>query len=189
MKRLDLGCGNKVREGFIGVDRLPLPGVQVVHDLNIFPYPFRDSEIDEIWMDNVLEHVKDPVRAMEEVFRISRNRAEVTVSVPFFRSAYAFIDPTHKNFFSAHWFAYFDPRHVFCERYAYSSARFLVRRIQFDRERQETGCLGLLRRVVVRWAEKDPWFYEQRVSHVYPLDSLTFYLTVMKEQDDNRASA
>ncbi len=67
MKKVDFGCGTSKRKGFIGVDVLPLPGVDIVHDLNKFPYPFKDDEIDFAWMDQVLEHVEDPLS--EEILR------------------------------------------------------------------------------------------------------------------------
>lgn len=82
--KIDLGCGQKKREGYIGVDILNVPGVDVIHDLNVFPYPFRDNIAEEIWMDNVLEHLNDPVKVMEEVYRISCNNARIVISVPYF---------------------------------------------------------------------------------------------------------
>jgi len=179
MKRLDLGCGTRKRPGYIGVDRLALPGVDVVHDLSVQPYPFGESEIDEVVMDNVLEHLDDPIAVMEEVYRICRNGATVTVIVPYFRSSCAFIDPTHRHFFGVDWFAYFDPSHPFCSRYGYSRARFAVERREFDREYQ-TQRIGLLHRVCIRFAQKHPHFYEERLSHLYPLHSLTFRLRVIK---------
>ena len=100
MKKLDLGCGSSKKNGFIGVDLLPLKGVDIVHSLTDFPYPFENDSIDEIWMDNVLEHLPTPVRVVEELHRICKSGAKITISVPYFRSMYAFIDPTHVNFFS-----------------------------------------------------------------------------------------
>jgi SAM-dependent methyltransferase len=178
-KKLDLGCGRAKREGFVGVDSLDLPGVDVCHDLNCFPYPFDDDQIDEVWMDQVLEHLSEPVKVMEEIHRICRNSAKVTVGVPYFRSHYAVIDPTHRNFFSAQWFAYFDPQHCFCDRYQYSGARFSVDRVVFDREFKD-GRMGALHRLLVKIAEARTEFYEARLSHLLPLNSLTFYLTVLK---------
>ena len=104
-KKLDLGCGISKQKGFIGVDRMKLEGVDVIHDLNEFPYPFKDDEITEVWMDQVLEHLENPVRAMEEVYRICRAGARITVGVPYFRSLYSVIDPTHKNFMNIHYFS------------------------------------------------------------------------------------
>lgn len=182
MIKLDIGCGRSKKEGFTGLDQLKLPGVDIIHDLNNYPYPFADNSVNEIWMDNILEHLKDPVRAIEEVHRISAHGARVTISVPYFRSLYAVIDPTHRNFISSQWFNYFDPGHLFCCKYAYSPARFRVDRLQFDREHREAGRMGLFRSLIVRVAERHPFWYELKLSHLYPLDSLTFHLTAMKEK-------
>lgn len=53
---IDLGCGLSKETGFIGVDNVPLPGVDVVHDLLEFPYPFDDSVASVIHLKHVLEH-------------------------------------------------------------------------------------------------------------------------------------
>ena len=99
MKKVDFGCGASKKNGFIGVDILKLDGVDIVHNLTSFPYPFEDNSVDEIWMDNVLEHLPNPMRVVEELWRISRNGTKIIIAVPYFRSHYAFIDPTHVNFF------------------------------------------------------------------------------------------
>jgi len=53
MKILDLGCGNKKIQGAIGIDINPLSDADVIHDLNVLPYPFNDSRV-EIIADNVI---------------------------------------------------------------------------------------------------------------------------------------
>jgi hypothetical protein len=40
LKVLDLGCGKKKRSGAIGVDYSDRHNVDVISDLNLFPYPF-----------------------------------------------------------------------------------------------------------------------------------------------------
>ena len=99
-KILDLGCGKKKRPGTIGVDWSDRHDADIIHDLNTFPYPFSDNEIDKVYLDNVLEHLCDPMRVMQEIHRITKVNATVKVIVPYFRSAWAFVDPTHKTFFS-----------------------------------------------------------------------------------------
>lgn len=82
MNKYDLGCGSSKKKGFIGVDILKLKnGADIIHNLNEYPYPIDDGVADEIWMDNVLEHLENPLRAMEEVWRICKNNAKVTVIV------------------------------------------------------------------------------------------------------------
>jgi hypothetical protein len=63
-----LGCGNKKREGAVGIDFNSRSTAEVIHDLNIFPYPLDDGSFDEIYFDNTLEHLDDVIRVMEEVY-------------------------------------------------------------------------------------------------------------------------
>ena len=67
---LDLGCGNKKREGTIGVDFNTRLDGDVNHDLNQFPYPFESETVDKIYIDNCLEHLDEPLKVMEEIHRI-----------------------------------------------------------------------------------------------------------------------
>jgi len=180
MLKLDLGCGNAKRDGFMGVDSLDLPGVDVVHDLTSYPYPFSDSSVDEIWLDNVLEHLPSPIKVVEELYRICKNNAIINVAVPYFRSFYSTIDPTHVNFFGLNWFNYFDPSHPFHKKYQYSKATLKVERISFDREWLTGNKCSWFHRQLIKLGEKKPEFYEARLSHVFPLNSLTFYLKVLK---------
>lgn len=172
LKILDLGCGKKKRHGSIGVDFSDRHNADIIHNLNVFPYPFKDGEIDEIYLDNVLEHLDDPMRVMEEIHRICKLGGQIKVIVPYFRSVWAFIDPTHKHFFTVDSFAYFDPRHLVCQRYDYTSARFLVEKIVFN----ETLHNRWTKKVMIKLANMFPNRYEYYLSHFYPLDDITYYL-------------
>ena len=170
---LDLGCGNRKRPGAIGIDVNPATDADVIHDLNEFPYPFEDSCFDEIYADNVIEHLTDVVRVMEELHRISRPDALVKVIVPYFRARWAFIDPTHSHAFSVDSFSYFDPDHEHSRLYNYSPARFRTERLVFN---ETISGKPILRWIGNRW----PLRYEVHLSHLAPLDDLTFYLRVVK---------
>jgi SAM-dependent methyltransferase len=126
--RLHLGCGRSKRDGFVGVDIMPLKGVDVVHDLSAFPYPFEDNSVSEIIMRNVLEHLTDTVRVMEEVWRISKNGARINILVPYFNSPGAAQDPTHVRFFTENSFDYFTPdgETALSAYNFYSKARFRI---------------------------------------------------------------
>jgi SAM-dependent methyltransferase len=177
MKRiLDLGCGNKKRPGAIGVDRNNRSAADVIHDLDCFPYPFEDSSFEEVYLDNTLEHLTDVFRVMEEIHRICTPGGLVKIVVPYFRSPWACIDPTHKHSFTVDSFAYFDPDHVICVRYDYTLARFKVNRVVFN----ETLTNNWAKRVVVAMANRWPHRYETRLSPVFPLDDITYYLTTLK---------
>lgn len=119
--KLNLGCGLKKIEGFTGVDKIKTEATDVRHDLNVFPYPFSDNSVSEVVMDNVLEHLEDVIKVMDELYRISQPGAILRISVPYFKSNSAFTDPTHRHFFTETSFKYFTEENPL--NY-YSQARF-----------------------------------------------------------------
>jgi predicted SAM-dependent methyltransferase len=170
---LDFGCGNKKRPGAVGLDINPQTDADVVHDLNVFPYPFADSSFDEIYADNVLEHLDNVLGVVEELHRIARPGALVKVIAPYFRSRWAWIDPTHQHAFSVESFSYFDPDHPHSRLYNYSPARFTLEKLVFN---ETIPGKRVMRAIGNRW----PVRYEYRLSHLAPLDDLTFYLRAVK---------
>ena len=100
MKSLDLGCGPHCKkEGSVGVDLRPAPHVDVVHDLNVFPYPFPDNEFDWIEMHFILEHLDRPLAVMNEVHRIAKDGATVRIAVAHYTSYYSYGDMEHTHHF------------------------------------------------------------------------------------------
>lgn len=176
LKVLDLGCGNRKRPGAVGVDCNPATQADVVHSLDVYPYPFDSSSFDEIYADNVVEHLHDVIKTMEELHRISKPGALVKVIVPYFRANWAYIDPTHRHFFTVDSFTYFDGEHVHSKLYNYSPARFRLERLVFN----EGVERGLIARLVTRLANASPARYEKYLSHLIPLDCMSFYLRTVK---------
>jgi predicted SAM-dependent methyltransferase len=179
-KILDVGCGNRKHPGSIGIDINPDTDVDIVHDLNIFPYPFEDSLFDEIYMDNVLEHLDNIISVMEELHRISKKGGSIKVIVPYFRAKWAFIDPTHRHFFTTDSFSYFDPTHIHNKLYNYSKAAFSIEKIVFNENIVHKGIWRFFVAPVKLFANRRPVIYETCLSHLVPLDDLTFYLRTIK---------
>ena len=173
---LDVGCGNKKRPGAIGIDISNRTQADVLHDLNAVPYPFPDSQFDEIYIDNVLEHLVDVVAVMEELYRISKPGGMIKVVVPYFRSRWAFIDPTHRRFFTADSMTYFDPDHIHAKLYPYSTIKLKTEKRIFN----ENIPGGFMKKLMVRFANRFTGAYECWLSHLCPLDDLTWYLKVIK---------
>jgi len=71
MNKLNLGCGLKKLEGYINVDNREICKPEFVHDLNVFPYPFSDNQFSEVVSDHVIEHLENPLRVLQEIYRIS----------------------------------------------------------------------------------------------------------------------
>ena len=100
MTKLNLGCGKKIKEGYVNADITPFEGVEKIFDFNVFPYPFSDSEFDEILADNVLEHLDDIPMIMKELHRIAKSGGVVRIIVPYYNCYGAYNDITHKHYFS-----------------------------------------------------------------------------------------
>jgi len=56
--KLDLACGQNKQVGFLGMDVLPYPGVDIVHNATVFPWPLPDQSINMIVASHFLEHVQ-----------------------------------------------------------------------------------------------------------------------------------
>jgi SAM-dependent methyltransferase len=97
---LDLGCGSNKWPGSVGVDISSNTDADIVHDLNVYPYPLEDSCFDQVLLQDVVEHIDEPIRLMEEVHRVCRPRARVQLRTPHFSSVLAYGDPTHRHYFS-----------------------------------------------------------------------------------------
>jgi len=106
MKKLNLGCGNRIRKGWVNVDVAPLLGVDVVHDLNQIPFPFETASCDEIICEDVLEHV-NYIAALRECHRLLVDGGTLHIEVPHFTSSNNFVDPTHLRQFSVKTFNFF----------------------------------------------------------------------------------
>ena len=107
--KLNLGCGHIRREGYVNVDKTKNDGVDVVWDLDTFPYPFDKASAEEIIADNVLEHVYDPLETMIELHRILKDGGRLTVKVPHFSRGFTCVD--HKRGFDVTFPYYFSNRY------------------------------------------------------------------------------
>lgn len=92
--KLNLGCGDDIRKGFINVDIRKNKGVDIVHDLNK-KLPFKNGSVDYIYCSHVLEHLKDPTMFVREMYRVSKNGATIYLRVPHFSMFGTYADMTH----------------------------------------------------------------------------------------------
>lgn len=107
---VDLGCGEEKVQGAIGVDNVQLNGVDLVHDLLDFPYPFEDASVKEVYLRHVVEHFRfaEITAIFNETFRILEPGGTMYVRVPHVFSTAAWIDPTHQHGFTFETGRFFD---------------------------------------------------------------------------------
>lgn len=103
---LDIGCGAHKQPGTIGIDRRPLPDVDVVSDFER-GLPFREGTIAAAYLIHSIEHMRDLLTFMEELYRVCAPGAKVHVRTPYYASRNAFVDPTHVRFMTEKSFEYF----------------------------------------------------------------------------------
>lgn len=119
-RELLIGCGNNRRklvhfdeigEAFQNLTTLDIdPGCEpdVVHDLNITPYPFESDAFDEIHAYECLEHVGHQgdwrffFRQWQEFYRILKPGGYFVGSCPMWDSPWAWSDPGHTRVITKH---------------------------------------------------------------------------------------
>jgi SAM-dependent methyltransferase len=173
---LDFGCGLRKRAGAIGIDVNPRSSADIIHDLNQFPYPFTDNCFDEIFCDNVIEHLDNVVKVMEELHRIAKPSAVVIVIVPFFPHRQAYTDPTHQHYFGIHSFDYFIEGTAYAG-FQYSKTKYELLSVEFEKGLVHAHWFD---RLLVSFANARKELYENRLSNIFPLRNLTFHLRVVK---------
>ena len=127
MKILDIGCGKHKTPGAIGLDNNPRTGADVIHNLDVVPYPFPDNEFDLLIGNQVIEHVDDVLAVVAELYRIARPGAIIRLDTPHFSDIASFTDPTHKHHLTTESFAYFTGQRPDFD--FYSEVRLRPRRI------------------------------------------------------------
>jgi len=111
--KLDIGCGSSKNKGFVGIDMLPLEGVDIVHDLEETPWPLPDECVLTAVASHVLEHINPHkgvfIKVMNEIWRVLKPDAQFAFVVPYAESHGYYQDPTHCNPMNETTMCYFDP--------------------------------------------------------------------------------
>ena len=107
IRKLNLGCGEFKKEGFINVDCRDVLNPDVLHNLNEIPYPFPDNQFTLIEADHVLEHLENPFGVMTELHRILADGGKLVIRVPHFSRGFTHAD--HKRGFDVTFPYYFNP--------------------------------------------------------------------------------
>lgn len=97
--KLNLGCGNNKKDGYINVDKYEACGPDQQVDLEQFPWPWPDGSVEEIMLNHVLEHLGATTETyfgiIRELYRVSVDRALIKITVPHPRHDSFIHDPTH----------------------------------------------------------------------------------------------
>jgi SAM-dependent methyltransferase len=116
---IDLGCGARKRQGYVGLDRAGLPGVDIVCDFET-TIPLDDDSVDGVWSNFFFEHVHDTVKLFQEIYRVCRKEAMVEFTVPYYQSVTQFKDPTHHSVITPETLRYFTDEKWYGSDYSFN---------------------------------------------------------------------
>lgn len=119
--KLDIACGNH-KEGstWTGMDIQKLPGVDIVHDVNVHPWPIEAESVDQAKAWHIVEHIpavcvtergtRFPfIEFMDECWRVLKVGARIDIECPRGTSETFLHDPTHCNHITEATWEYFCP--------------------------------------------------------------------------------
>lgn len=159
MKILDLGCSDNKVPGAIGVDIRTDKKADVIHDLNVFPYPFETDSIDKVYAKHIIEHLSNPGSFIKEIYRILKRGGEALIETPHFSNYVAYSDPGHKI------------------HYSYFTFRNLLRDCKFSLVKQEITFYKSFRFFGIMFlANKYPEQYERFWTYIFPAENLVVKL-------------
>lgn len=104
---LDLGCGPNPQDGCIGIDALPLNGVDYVANLEEGLIFLPNQCVNKVTSVHFLEHVTNFEFLVREIHRVLKVGGIHEVTVPYFANPHFYSDYTHKRFFGLYTFDYF----------------------------------------------------------------------------------
>jgi SAM-dependent methyltransferase len=118
--RLNLGCGRDIRGGWVNIDCAALPGVDHVVDFDAKPVlPFGDDAVAYSEGSHVIEHLRDPLPFMEELWRVTEPGGLAVFRCPYGSTDDADEDPAHvRRMFAGSW-GYFGQPHYWRASYSY----------------------------------------------------------------------
>jgi len=172
LKILDCGSGIDKIPGAIRLDNNAKVNPDIIHDLNVVPYPFENNYFNKIYLNNILFQLDDVFLTMKEVHRILKDDSNLIISCAYFRSSYAYHFPGSKNHFTANTFNFFNPDHIFYKKFKYSETKFKLEKIVFN----ENFKSGFLKKLIILIANNYPNFYENNLSQIFPLDEIKYHL-------------
>ena len=95
--KLNFGSGGNLKEGFVNVDKEPRTKADVICDAETDHLPCCDEIFGFILMSHVLEHLRDPFKVMDEMWRVLRPGGHLLIVVTYGTSDLQLSTPDHRT--------------------------------------------------------------------------------------------
>jgi len=130
MKKLNVGCGIKVFEGWDNLDMHDKNGANIIFNLDVVlnggKFPIKDNEYDEVLCSHVLEDFPDPTPVMDDMIRILKPGGKLIIKVP--NETCVWMSIYHKRGFASDAFY----RYVESSNYNYNNRGIKVSYIKYN---------------------------------------------------------
>ena len=179
---IELGCGDKKKQGRIGVDRIDSPDVDIVANIEDGLSFLPDRSVDEIHCRSILEHIENFESLMKEIVRVLKKDGKTHVFVPHFSNPYYYSDYTHKRFFGLYTFYYFVATEKQLKRkvppfYTNVRIKILSNRLKF---RSSFKILNPFKKLFGWFINLHPLlqaYYEENLCYIFPCDGINVVFT------------
>ena len=112
--KLNMGCGQNKIDGYLNIDKHIECKPDLQFDLEKFPWPFKNSEVNEVLFNHSLEHIGADtdvfLNIMKELYRVCNADAKIQINVPHPRHDNFINDPTHVRIITPETFALFSKK-------------------------------------------------------------------------------
>ena len=117
MRILSIGAGMERIDGAVHLDRVSLPGIDIVWDIERTPWPMGTGCWDKVVANDVLEHVNNIIGVVDEINRVLKVGGVLEAQVPQWGTINTAIDPTHVRAFTELTFDYWCPATELGDKY------------------------------------------------------------------------
>ena len=82
-RKVNLGCGNNILDGWENYDYYPADARVQFIDLDVLPLPFEDDSVDYFFMEDVFEHLNvNRFLFMKDIHRALKKNGKIEIMVP-----------------------------------------------------------------------------------------------------------
>lgn len=182
---IELGCGKHKTSNRLAIDRLDMPNVDIVADLEKGLQFLPDCSIDVIHSSSFFEHIDNFEFLMLEMWRVLKPDGRIMGFVPHFSNPYYYSDPTHRRFFGLYTFEYFSARQTRFTRKVpsfYGSTKFHIEdlRLYFTSPWPIRRWIRSRLTTLINLTPVFQEFYEENLCHILPCYGIYFILRVDK---------
>ncbi len=182
---IELGCGQKKKPERITIDKVDLPNVDIVADIENGLAFLPDNSVDKIYCRSVLEHIENFENLMREIVRVLKKQSKAYIFVPHFSNPYYYSDYTHKRFFGLYTFYYFVDKEKQLKRkvpnfYTDIRINIISQRLLFRSPFWITHQIKKIFGLVFNCHRSIQELYEEKLCYIFPCYGIEIVFTAEK---------